>query len=97
MIFSAEESGEASSRALPAYMRRRRCVERSCGSRWRMSCLRPAAVRWAGSGISRRTSGIEAEKRIVRRRERSVGRKGECCAIVFAGFCFLYIITLGSF
>lgn len=54
-----------------------------------MSCLRPAAVRRVGSGISRRTSGIEAEKRIVRRRVRSGGKCSVIVALLEMFFIYL--------
>lgn len=43
-------------------------MDRSLGRRERISCFRPAAVVVEGDGMSRRRSGMEAEKRTVRGR-----------------------------
>lgn len=65
----AEESG----RRRPWYMKRRRLgVER----RLRRRCLRERTVVECGLGMSRSRSGMEVEKRMVRRR--GAGGRGGC-------------------
>ena len=59
------ERGVASSRALPAWMRRMRLSVRSSGRNERMRCFRVAVVGPSSAGIETRRSGRDAEKRIV--------------------------------
>lgn len=59
-------SGAASSSPLPEYISLILLFERSGGKCARISCLRPAAVVVAGLVMPSWTSGMEAEKRMIK-------------------------------